>query len=48
MSAADKTKLDGIEGGAQVNVIESITSESLTVGSISNKAVNLEIEWDEF
>lgn len=48
MSTADKTKLDGIATGAQVNVIETINSQSLTVGSVDNKSINLEINWVEF
>ena len=48
MSSADKTKLDGIATGAQVNVIEGVTSNSLSVGSITNKKVQLDIEWIEF
>lgn len=48
MSTADKTKLDGISVGAQVNVIETINSQSLTVGSVDNKSINLEINWVEF
>lgn len=48
MSTADKTKLDGISAGAQVNVIEAINSQSLTVGAVDNKSVNLEINWVEF
>ncbi len=48
MSTADKTKLDGISAGAQVNVIEVINSQSLTVGAVDNKSVNLEINWVEF
>lgn len=48
MSSDDKTKLDGIATGAQVNVIEGVTSNSLSVGSITNKKVQLDIEWIEF
>lgn len=48
MSAADKTKIDGIATGAQANVIEGVTSDSLTVGSITSKKVQLDIEWVEF
>ena len=48
MSATDKTKLDGVAAGAQVNVIEGVTSESLTVGTITNKKIDLEISWIEF
>lgn len=48
MSAADKSKLDGVASGAQVNIIEGVTSESLKVGSITNKLQSVEIEWIEF
>lgn len=48
MSTADKTKLDGISVGAQVNVIEAINSQSLTVGAVDNKSVSIEINWVEF
>lgn len=48
MSATDKTKLDGVASGAQVNVIEGISSESLTVGEISNKGIQIELEWVDF
>ena len=48
MSAADKTKLDGVATGAQVNVIDGVTSESLTVGAITDKKVGLEINWIDF
>lgn len=48
MSSADKTKLDGVATGAQVNVIEGVTSNSLSVGSITDKKVQLDIEWIEF
>ena len=44
MSSTDKTKLDGIDTGAQVNVLESVTASgtaplTLTAGSISNKSI---------
>ena len=48
MPAADKVKLDGVATGAQVNVLEGITSGSLTVGTISNKNIQLDIEWVDF
>lgn len=48
MSSTDKTKLDGVATGAQVNVIEGVTSNSLTVGSITSKKIQLDIEWIEF
>ena len=48
MAAADKAKLDGINAGAQVNVIEGVTSESLTVGTVTDKKIGLEINWVEF
>ena len=48
MSSADKAKLDGVATGAQVNVIEGVTSNSLSVGSITDKKVQLDIEWIEF
>lgn len=48
MSSADKTKLDGVATGAQVNVIEGVTSNSLSVGSITDKKIQLDIEWIEF
>ena len=42
MSAEDKTKLDGVESGAQVNVIESISIDG-TVQSIKDKACTLNL-----
>ena len=48
MIAADKTKLDGVATGAQVNVIEGVTSSSLTVGEIADKNVQIDIAWIEF
>lgn len=48
MSSADKTKLDGVATGAQVNVIEGVISNSLSVGSITDKKIQLDIEWIEF
>lgn len=40
---ADKTKLSGIESGAQVNVIESVTINNGSALSITNKNVNISI-----
>lgn len=40
MSAADKTRLDGIESGAQVNIIESVKVDG-TALTITNKAVDI-------
>ena len=48
MSSTDKTKLDGVATGAQVNVIEGVISNSLSVGSITDKKIQLDIEWIEF
>lgn len=43
-SAADKTKLDGIASGAQVNVLESISATlPLSVGAVSGKNQNITI-----
>ena len=42
MSAIDKTKLDGIAAGAQVNVIESVKVNGATQ-PISNKEVNISV-----
>ncbi len=42
MSSSDKTKLDGIATGAQVNVIESITTGG-TALPISSKTVNISV-----
>lgn len=42
MSKADKSKLDGIETGAEVNVIESITVNGEEV-TVTDKTVNIEI-----
>lgn len=42
MSAGDKTKLDGVATGAQVNVIESVKLNG-TVLTPSSKAVNIDI-----
>lgn len=33
---------------AQVNVIENVTSESLSVGAITDKSIAIELAWDEF
>jgi hypothetical protein len=40
-SAADKTKLDGIAAGAQVNTIESVSATSPIVATTASKAVSL-------
>ena len=40
---ADKTKLSGIESGAQVNVIESVTINNGSALSITNKNVDISI-----
>lgn len=40
MSKADKTKLDGISAGAQVNVLESVKVNNKAL-SVTNKAVNI-------
>lgn len=42
MSATDKTKLDGIAAGAQVNVIESVKVNG-TALSVSGKSVNIDL-----
>lgn len=42
MSAADKTKMDGIEAGADENVIEAITVNSAAT-TITNKTVNIAV-----
>ena len=42
MSAADKSKLDGVANNAQVNVIESVKVNG-TALSVTNKAVNIDI-----
>lgn len=41
MSAADKTKLDAIEAGSEVNVIETITLNGVTLTPDSSKVVNI-------
>ena len=48
MAYSDKSKLNGIATGAQVNVIEKITSENITIGAVSNKSVDISFEWIEF
>ncbi len=48
MTDAEGTKLEGIAAGAQVNVLEGITSDSLTVGSVSGKAQSIDLVWGEF
>lgn len=42
MSASDKTKLNGIEAGADENVIEAITVNSAAT-TITNKTVNIAV-----
>lgn len=42
MSSADKTKLNGIDEGAQVNVIESVKVNG-TAQSVTNKAVDISV-----
>lgn len=42
MSAADKTKLNGVETGADVNVIEAITVNN-SATTVSNKTVNIAV-----
>ena len=42
MSSTDKTKLDGVATGAQVNVIEAITVNN-SATTISNKTVNITV-----
>ena len=48
MAETEGTKLEGIEAGAQVNVLETITSESLTVGAVTGKAQSIDLVWGEF
>ena len=48
MTDTEGTKLDGIEAGAQVNILEGITSESLTVGAVTGKAQSIDLVWGEF
>ena len=48
MAETEGTKLEGIEAGAQVNVLEGITSESLTVGAVTGKAQSIDLVWSEF
>ena len=40
MSSTDKTKLDGVESGAEVNVIESVQVDSTTL-PVTGKSVNI-------
>ena len=42
MSAADKTRLDGIESGAQVNIIESVKVDGTEL-TITDKAVDVDL-----
>lgn len=45
MSSEDKLKLNGIESGAQANVIESITIDGSTTGvSVSGKTANISLK----
>ena len=48
MAETEGAKLEGIEDGAQVNVLEAITSESLTVGAVTGKAQTIDLVWGEF
>ncbi len=48
MSSTDKIKIDGIESGAQANVIESITSSNLSISTITDKSMSINLEWGEF
>ena len=48
MAETEGAKLEGIEAGAQVNVLEAITSESLTVGAVTGKAQTIDLVWGEF
>jgi hypothetical protein len=41
LTATDKTKLDGIEAGAQVNTIESISLDGSSISPDGNKNVNI-------
>ena len=43
MSAADKTKLDGVASGAQVNVIETVKVNGVALNPDANKAVDVTI-----
>lgn len=43
MTAADKTKLDGIESGAEVNTINSISVDNNTLTPDANKNVNIDL-----
>ena len=43
MSANDKTKLDGIETGAEVNTIEEIQVDGTALTPDANKAVNIDL-----
>lgn len=43
MTAADKTKLDGVATGADVSTIESISLNGTTVAPDANKNVNIEV-----
>lgn len=43
MSAEDKAKLDGIEPGGEVNIIDSISVASTAIAPDANKNVNIEL-----
>lgn len=43
MSAADKAKLDGIETGGQVNVIETVKVDGVALTPDANKAVDIDL-----
>ena len=43
MSAADKAKLDNIEAGGEVNIIDSISVASTAIAPDANKNVNIEL-----
>lgn len=43
LTAADKTKLDGIEAGAEVNDIDSISVDNVAVSPDGNKNVNIDV-----
>ena len=43
MSTADKVKLDGIEAGGEVNIIDSISVASTAIAPDANKNVNIEL-----
>ena len=43
MSATDKTKLNGVAEGAQVNVIETVKVDNVALTPDANKAVNIDL-----